>query len=71
MAKLLKALTENFSSMEAWQEINQVFANHKDLLIGAETACQQATERVRLNYSWRSKDIDNLSRFLDSDQSLL
>ena len=70
MAKLLKSLTENFSSMEAFQEINEVFATHKDLLIGAETACQQATERVRLNYSWRSKDIANLNRFLDSDQSL-
>jgi len=70
MAKLIKAVTENFSTLDAWHEISEVFAAKKDFLVGAETACEQATERVRLNHCWRVKDIDNLKRFLESDHIL-
>ena len=70
LAKLIKSVTENFSTMDAWKEISDVFATNKDNLVGAETACEQATERVRLNSSWRAKDIGNLRRFLQSDQFL-
>lgn len=67
MSRIIKAVTDNFSSMDKWREISDVFAENRDQLLGAETAIDQACERVRLNASWRAKDLDNLRQFLQSD----
>lgn len=68
MARIVKAVTENFSDMESWKEISDTFAQNADKFVGAETAVDQACERVRLNSAWRTKDIENLRRFLQSDE---
>lgn len=67
MSRIIKAVTDNFSSMDKWREISDVFAENREHLVGAETAMDQAIERVRLNASWRAKDLDNLRQFLQSD----
>lgn len=71
MARLVKAVTDNFSDHEYLKEITDTFALHKDKFIGAETAIEQACERVKLNAGWRAKDIDNLRHFLQSDEATL
>ena len=71
MARLIKAVTESFSDMESWKEICDTFNEHKGKFVGAETAVEQACERVRLNSAWRSKDINNLRTFLQSDEATL
>ena len=71
MSRLVKSVTENFSDMDYYKEISDTFAQNKDKLVGAETAVEQACERVKLNAAWRAKDIDNLRRFLMSDDSMI
>ena len=71
MSRLVKSVTENFSDMDSYKEISDTFASNKDKLVGAETAVEQACERVKLNAAWRAKDIDNLRRFLMSDESMI
>ena len=70
MSRLVKSVTENFSDMDSWREISDTFADNKDKLMGAETACEQACERIKLNAAWRFKDIDNLRYFLQSDEAI-
>ena len=71
MARLIKGVTESFSCLESWKEICETFAENKEKFLGAETAVEQACERVRLNAAWRAKDIDNLKRFLQSDEACI
>ena len=62
MARLIKAVTESFSDMDSWKEISDTFGQHKGKFVGAETAVEQACERVRLNAAWRAKDIGKSNR---------
>ena len=70
MSRLVKSVTENFSDLDSWREISDTFAENKDKLVGAETAVEQACERIKLNAAWRTKDIDNLRQFLQSDEAI-
>ena len=67
--RLVKAVTESFSDRESFQEAVEVFEANKTKLVGSENAARQALEHVRLNVTWRDKDIDAIKRFLDSNES--
>jgi hypothetical protein len=71
MTRLVKAVSENFSDQDSLKEISDTFAANKELLVGSETAVEQACERIKLNSAWRGKDIDKLRTFLQSDEAIL
>ena len=67
--RLVKAVTESFSDHESFQEAVDFFDANGNKLIGSENATRQALEHVRLNVTWRDKDIEAIKRFLDSNES--
>ena len=64
MSRLVKAVTESFTSEASYQEVADFFAKNEARLTGAEKAVKQALEHVRLNVTWRNKDITSLKKFL-------
>ena len=64
MSRLVKAVTESFTSETAYQEVASFFASNEDKLTGSEKAVKQALEHVRLNLTWRNKDITSLKKFV-------
>ena len=64
MSRLVKAVTESFTSEASYQEVAEFFAKNEDKLVGNEKAVKQALEHVRLNVTWRNKDITSLKKFV-------
>ena len=68
--RLVKSVTESFSDHESFQEAVDFFEANDGKFVGSENAVKQALEHVRLNVTWRDKDIDSIRRFLDSNESV-
>ena len=66
----MKSVTESFSDLESFQDAVDFFGAHEGKFVGSENAVKQGLEHVRLNVTWRDKDIDSIRRFLDSDESI-
>ena len=67
---MVKSVTESFSDHESFQEAVDFFEANDGKFVGSENAVKQALEHVRLNVTWRDKDIDSIRRFLDSNESI-
>ena len=67
--RLVKAVTESFSDRESFQEAVEFFEANASKFVGSENAVKQALEHVRLNVTWREKDIDAIRRFLTDNES--
>ena len=67
--RLVKSVTETFSDRESFQDAMDFFESNQGKFIGSENATKQALEHVRLNVTWREKDIDSIRRFLESNES--
>ena len=66
----MKSVTESFSDRESFQDAIEFFEANESKFIGSENATKQALEHVRLNVTWRDKDIDSIKRFLESNESV-
>ena len=62
-------MTESFSDRESFQDAVEFFEANEGKFVGSENAVKQALEHVRLNVTWRDKDIDSIKRFLESNES--
>ena len=67
--RLVKSVTESFSDRESFQDAVEFFEANEGKFVGSENAVKQALEHVRLNVTWRDKDIDSIKRFLESSES--
>ena len=67
--RLVKSVTESFSDRESFQDAVEYFEANEGKFVGSENAVKQALEHVRLNVTWRDKDIDSIKRFLESSES--
>ena len=67
--RLVKSVTESFSDRESFQDAVEFFGANEGKFVGSENAVKQALEHVRLNVTWRDKDIDSIKRFLESSES--
>jgi len=64
MSKLIKCVTENFSTEEELTEVSEFFRIHPE--IGCERTIRQAKENISLNLYWKNRDMDSVARFLES-----
>ena len=64
LARLVKEVTENFSTDEKAEEIEQFFANRPKP--GVERTVKQCVESVKLNAAWLNRDKDSIKKFLTS-----
>ncbi|GLH04429.1 Aminopeptidase [Gryllus bimaculatus] len=64
LSRLVKYPTENFSSEERAQEVEQFFKEHPSP--GTERTVQQCIESIRLNAEWLARDQDSIRAFLTS-----
>lgn len=62
MTYIVKFSTENFTTEEKAQEIEEFFKENK--FPGAERTIQQSVEKVRLNASWLARDGEAIKKFL-------
>lgn len=62
LARLVKASTEHFSTLEMANEVEQFFKANK--CPGTERTVQQSVESIRLNAAWLQRDEDNIRKFL-------
>ena len=62
MSKLIKCVTENFSTEEDLTSVSEFFAQHPE--IGCERTIRQAKENVSLNLYWKNRDVDSVASFL-------
>ena len=62
MSKLIKCVTENFSTEEKLTEVSEFFDSHPEL--GCERTIKQAKENIGLNIFWRSRDLNSVDKFL-------
>ena len=65
MSKLIKCVTENFSTEEELTSVSEFFAQHPE--IGCERTIRQAKENVSLNLYWKNRDLDSVATFLHSN----
>ena len=65
MSKLIKCVTENFSTEEELTSVSEFFAKHPE--IGCERTIRQAKENVSLNLYWKNRDVDSVASFLHSN----
>lgn len=66
MARLVKYLTENFSSEEKANEVEQFFKDNN--FAGTERTVSQSVETIRLNTKWLQRDLQSISEFLDATE---
>jgi len=62
MSKLIKCVTENFSTEEELTEVGEFFSLHPE--IGCERTIKQAKENISLNLYWKNRDLDSVAKFL-------
>lgn len=62
LARLVKYLTENFTSEAHAIEVEEYFKNHK--FPGTERTICQSIETIRLNGAWLSRDLDSTKQYL-------
>ena len=65
MSKLIKCVTENFSTEEELTSVSEFFSHHPE--IGCERTIRQAKENVSLNLYWKNRDLDSVASFLHSN----
>ena len=64
MSKLIKCVTENFSTEEELTSVSEFFSHHPEM--GCERTIRQAKENISLNLYWKNRDLDSVARFLSS-----
>ena len=64
MSKLIKCVTENFSTEEDLTSVSEFFSQHPE--VGCERTIRQAKENISLNLYWKNRDLDSVARFLSS-----
>ena len=64
MSKLIKCVTENFSTEEELTSVSEFFSQHPEM--GCERTIRQAKENISLNLYWKNRDLDSVARFLSS-----
>jgi len=62
MSKLIKCVTENFSTEEKLTEVSDFLMSHPEL--GCERTIKQAKENIGLNLFWKNRDLDSVTKFL-------
>lgn len=62
LSRLIKYLTENFSTEERALEVEQFFKEHE--FPGTERTVSQSIETIRLNVAWLKRDLDGISAYL-------
>jgi len=62
MSKLIKCVTENYSSEEKLAEVSDFLASHPEL--GCDRTIKQAKENISLNMYWHNRDVDSVTEFL-------
>jgi len=62
MSKLIKCVTENFSTEEELTSVSEFFSVHPE--IGCERTIRQAKENISLNLYWKNRDLDSVANFL-------
>jgi len=62
MSKLIKCVTENFSTEEELTAVSEFFSRHPE--IGCERTIRQAKENISLNLYWKNRDLDSVAMFL-------
>jgi len=62
MSKLIKCVTENFSTEDELTEVAEFFMSHPE--IGCERTIKQAKENISLNLYWKNRDLDSVAKFL-------
>ncbi|XP_037041588.1 puromycin-sensitive aminopeptidase-like [Bradysia coprophila] len=63
LARLVKFLTENFTSEEKAHEVEQFFKENS--FAGTERTVSQSVETIRLNAMWLQRDLQSITEFLD------
>uniref|UniRef100_A0A2M4A3V7 Puromycin-sensitive aminopeptidase n=1 Tax=Anopheles triannulatus TaxID=58253 RepID=A0A2M4A3V7_9DIPT len=66
LARLIKYLTENFSTEERALEVEQFFREHE--FPGTERTVSQSIETIRLNADWLKRDLDGITEYLKQQQ---
>ncbi|XP_058178093.1 puromycin-sensitive aminopeptidase [Anopheles ziemanni] len=66
LARLIKYLTENFSTEERALEVEQFFREHE--FPGTERTVSQSIETIRLNADWLRRDLDAIQAYLKQQQ---
>lgn len=62
LSRLIKYVTENFSTEERAREVEQFFKDHE--FPGTERTVSQSIETIRLNVDWLSRDLKGVSGYL-------
>uniref|UniRef100_A0A1Q3EWT3 Aminopeptidase n=1 Tax=Culex tarsalis TaxID=7177 RepID=A0A1Q3EWT3_CULTA len=62
LSRLIKYLTENFSTEERALEVEQFFKEHE--FPGTERTVSQSIETIRLNVQWLKRDLEGISAYL-------
>lgn len=62
LTRLIKYLTENFSTDEMANDVTTFFNEHK--APGAERTIQQAVETIHLNSEWLKRDLESIKKYL-------
>ncbi|XP_065074613.1 puromycin-sensitive aminopeptidase [Ochlerotatus camptorhynchus] len=62
LSRLIKYLTENFSTEERALEVEQFFKEHE--FPGTERTVSQSIETIRLNVAWVKRDLDGITAYL-------
>lgn len=62
LSRLIKYLTENFSTEERALEVEQFFKDHE--FPGTERTVSQSIETIRLNVAWLKRDLEGISAYL-------
>jgi len=62
MSKLIKCVTENFSTEEELTSVSEFFSQHPE--VGCERTIRQAKENISLNLYWKNRDLDSVAMFL-------
>lgn len=68
MSRLIKVVTESIFDPECHRQAAAFFEANMHKLVGSEHSVKQALEHIRLNMSWKDKDIEALERFLKKYQ---
>ncbi|XP_052892551.1 puromycin-sensitive aminopeptidase isoform X2 [Anopheles moucheti] len=66
LARLIKYLTENFSTEERAQEVERFFREHE--FPGTERTVSQSIETIRLNADWMKRDLEAISAYLKQQE---
>lgn len=67
LTRLIKYITENFTSEDMETEVDTFFKTHK--FPGSERTIQQSLETIRLNCAWLKRDGESIQKFLKDLES--